>query len=42
MARNLNISGMGDNDEGALTAEQQSQLNQFKVMYLKLNLKAMV
>lgn len=26
-----NISGMGENDEGALTAEQQSQLNNYKV-----------
>lgn len=25
------ISGMGDNDPGALTVEQQSQLNDFKV-----------
>ena len=25
------ISGLGDNDAGALTAEQQSQLNDFKV-----------
>ena len=26
-----NISGLGDNDKGALTEEQQSQLNDFKV-----------
>lgn len=25
------ISGMGDNDSGALTVEQQSQLNNFKI-----------
>ena len=30
-----NISGLGDNDDGALTAEQQSKLNDFKVILHK-------
>jgi hypothetical protein len=31
-AKLTNISGLGDNDDGALTAEQQSKLNDFKVV----------
>lgn len=30
-AKLTNISGLGDNDDGALTAEQQSKLNDFKI-----------
>lgn len=33
MAKSFNdITGLGDNDEGALTVEQQAKLNDFKVI----------
>ncbi|XP_028391709.1 RIIa domain-containing protein 1-like isoform X2 [Dendronephthya gigantea] len=31
MATQLNISGLGENDDGALTVEQQTKLNHFKI-----------